>query len=217
MRFGRIAPVPPAEEENEVPASRRLRGGRPRDASLDARILSETCALLAARGFRGLRIDEVARRAGVPKSTIYRRWPSLAELAVDAVDAAMGPRECEAGADPLADLTEIIVKAHSYLVASPLAPALPRLAIELTGNPEAAASYRERVIAPLRDGAITAVRRAQAIGQWSGPDPVTSVDMMIGAIVYRFNYLGHAADLDEAFEVAEAVARRPLPRPEATR
>ena len=57
MRFGRIAPVPPAEEENKVPASRRPRGGRPRDASLDARILSETCALLAARGFRGLRID----------------------------------------------------------------------------------------------------------------------------------------------------------------
>ena len=32
-----------------MPASRRSRGGRPRDASLDARILSETCALLAAR------------------------------------------------------------------------------------------------------------------------------------------------------------------------
>ncbi len=59
--------------------------------------------------------------------------------------------------------------------------------------------------------------RAAAAGRWQGPDPTTSVDMMIGAIVYRFNYLGHAADLDEAFEVAETVARRPLPRPEATR
>ena len=191
----------------------RSRGGRPRDASLDARILEQTFTLLAAKGFGGLRADDVARCAGVPKSTISRRWSSLAELAVDAVDTAMGPRACEAGADPLADLTEIIVKAHSYLVASPLAPALPRLAIELTGNPEAAASYRERVIAPLRDGAITAVRRAQAIGQWSGPDPVTSVDMMIGTVAYRLLYLGHTASLEETFEIAEAVARRTLPRP----
>ena len=116
-----------AEGDERVSTQSRSRGGRPRDASLDARILKQAFTLLAAKGFGGLRADDVARCAGVPKSTIYRRWSSLAELAVDAVDAAMGPRECEAGADPLADLTEIIVKAHSYLVASPLAPALPRL------------------------------------------------------------------------------------------
>ena len=180
-----------------MPASRRPRGGRPRDASLDARILSETCALLAARGFRGLRIDEVARRAGVPKSTIYRRWPSLAELAVDAVDAALGPRERPPGDDPLADLSAIIVRAHACFAASPLA-----------------AAYRERVIAPLRNGAIDAVGRALEAGRWPGPDPATSVDMMLGAVAYRYTYLGHTADLDEAFAIAEAVARRPLPRPE---
>ena len=214
MRFGRIAPVPPAEEENEVPASHRSRGGRPRDASLDARILSETCALLAARGFRGLRIDEVARRAGVPKSTIYRRWPSLAELAVDAVDAALGPRECPPGDDPLADLSAFVIRAHTCFAASPLAASLPQLAAELATHPQAAEAYRERVIAPLRNGAIDAVGRALEAGRWPGPDPATSVDMMLGAVAYRYTYLGHAADLDEAFAIAEAVARRPLPRPE---
>ena len=197
-----------------MPASRRPRGGRPRDASLDARILSETCALLAARGFRGLRIDEVARRAGVPKSTIYRRWPSLAELAVDAVDAALGPRGCEPGRDPLADLSALIVRAHSYIAASPLAGVLPQIALELVERPEAQAAYRDRVIAPLRNGAIDAVGRALEAGLWPGPDPVTSVDMMLGAVAYRYTYLGHTADLDEAFAIAEAVARRPLPRPE---
>ena len=198
-----------------MPASRRSRGGRPRDASLDARILSETCALLAARGFRGLRIDEVARRAGVPKSTIYRRWPSLAELAVDAVDAALGPRERPPGDDPLADLSAFVVRAHACFAASPLAGVLPQIALELVGRPEAQAAYRDRVIAPLRNSAIDAVERARAAGQWPGPDPVTSVDMMIGTIAYRLNYLGCASSLEEAFEVAEAVARRSLPRPSA--
>ena len=191
----------------------RSRGGRPRDASLDARILEQTFTLLAAKGFGGLRADDVARCAGVPKSTIYRRWPSLAELAVDAVDAALGPRERPPGDDPLADLSAIIVRAHTCFAASPLAASLPQLAAELTAHPQAAEAYRERVIAPLRDGAITAVRRAQAIGQWSGPDPVTSVDMMIGTVAYRLLYLGHTASLEETFEIAEAVARRTLPRP----
>ena len=168
-----------------MPASRRSRGGRPRDASLDARILSETCALLAARGFRGLRIDEVARRAGVPKSTIYRRWPSLAELAVDAVDAALGPRERPPGDDPLADLSAIIVRAHACFAASPLAASLPQLAAELAAHSQAAAAYRERVIAPLRNGAIDAVGRALEAGRWPGPDPATSVDMMLGTVAYQ--------------------------------
>ena len=38
--------------------------------------------------------------------------------------------------------------------------------------------------------------------------------MMLGTVAYRYTYLGHTADLDEAFAIAEAVARRPLPPPE---
>ena len=113
----------------------RPRSGRPRDASVDVRVLRETFGLLAEKGFRGLRIDEVARRAGVPKSTIYRRWPSLVDLAVDAVDAALGPREREPSQDPLADLSALIVQAHSYIAASPLADVLPQIALELIGRP----------------------------------------------------------------------------------
>ena len=198
-----------------MPTTGRSRAGRPRDASVDVRVLRETFGLLAEKGFRGLRIDEVARRAGVPKSTIYRRWPSLVDLAVDAVDAALGPRGCEPGRDPLADLSALIVRAHSYIAASPLAGVLPQIALELVERPDAQAAYRDRVNAPLRNSANDAVERARAAGQWPGPDPVTSVDMMIGTIAYRLNYLGRASSLEEAFEVAEAVARRSLPRPSA--
>ena len=196
-----------------MPTTGRPRSERPRDASVDVRVLRETFGLLAEKGFRGLRIDEVARRAGVPKSTIYRRWPSLVDLAVDAVDAALGPRE--PSQDPLADLSALIVQAHSYIAASPQADVLPQIALELIGRPEAQAAYRDRIIAPLRNSAIDAVTRARAAGQWPGPDPAMSVDLMIGAVAYRLNYLGHASSLEEAFEVAEAVARRSLPRPSA--
>ena len=67
----------------EVPRTKR---GRPRDASLDDRILTAALAVLADGGLRGCTIDAVALRAEVPKSTIYRRWPSKDELQVAALE-----------------------------------------------------------------------------------------------------------------------------------
>jgi AcrR family transcriptional regulator len=59
-----------------VPAS----GGRARDPDLDDAITTATTALLGERGFAGLTIEAIARRAGVARATIYRRWPNLDAL-----------------------------------------------------------------------------------------------------------------------------------------
>jgi AcrR family transcriptional regulator len=60
--------------------------GRPRDPTLDARILDEVLALLASHGYAGLRLDELAERSGVAKTTILRRWPSKAAVAAAGVE-----------------------------------------------------------------------------------------------------------------------------------
>jgi AcrR family transcriptional regulator len=59
--------------------------GRPRRAEADAEILEAALAMLRAGGYRELSLDEVARRAGTAKSSIYRRWPSKAALAAEVV------------------------------------------------------------------------------------------------------------------------------------
>jgi AcrR family transcriptional regulator len=41
--------------------------------------------MLRVGGYRELSLDEVARRAGTAKSSIYRRWPSKAALAAAVV------------------------------------------------------------------------------------------------------------------------------------
>ena len=192
------------------------RGGRPRDTTVDQRILQATTSLLAQKGFRGLRVDDVARSAGVPKSTIYRRWPSLTDLAVAAVDDALGDRETVISDDPLDDLAQIVVRTHTLLINSPLAGTLPQLALDLVNRPETARLYRERVISPLRDAAIDAVQRAIEQASWEGPDAEMSVDMMIGTGLYRHNYLGHMPTLEEAFAIADTVADRRLPRPDSS-
>lgn len=43
-------------------------------------VLEATLEELARVGYRGLRIDDVAARAGVNKTTVYRRWPTKPDL-----------------------------------------------------------------------------------------------------------------------------------------
>jgi AcrR family transcriptional regulator len=54
--------------------------GRPRDPSVDQAILDAARSVVAAKGFTGASMDEIARRAGVGKDTLYRRWKSKEDL-----------------------------------------------------------------------------------------------------------------------------------------
>ncbi len=58
--------------------------GRPRDPALDVAILAAALDLLGEGGLETCALDAVARRAGVGKATIYRRWPSKDALVRDA-------------------------------------------------------------------------------------------------------------------------------------
>lgn len=61
------------------------RRGRHLDESRDADILRAALGLLAEIGYDRLTMEAVAARAQAGKATLYRRWPSKAELVVDAV------------------------------------------------------------------------------------------------------------------------------------
>ena len=65
----------------EEPAKR----GRPRNEAVDAAILSATLEVVGECGFDGMSIEGVAQRAGVAKTTIYRRFSSKAELLASAL------------------------------------------------------------------------------------------------------------------------------------
>jgi len=49
-----------------------------------ALVLRETYRLLSEGGIGGVSVDEVSRRSGVSKTTIYRHWPSRSALLLDA-------------------------------------------------------------------------------------------------------------------------------------
>ena len=62
---------------NQTDTTRR---GRPRDPAADQAILDAARSVVAEKGFNGASMDEIARRAGVGKDTLYRRWKSKEEL-----------------------------------------------------------------------------------------------------------------------------------------
>jgi AcrR family transcriptional regulator len=59
------------------------RAGRPRSEQSRHAIIAATNTLLTERGGAALSVEAVARLAGVGKPTIYRWWPTLADLVLE--------------------------------------------------------------------------------------------------------------------------------------
>ena len=59
-------------------------GGRA--ARVRSAVLAATAELLDEVGYEATTYEEIASRAGVHKTTVYRRWPSKSELVADALD-----------------------------------------------------------------------------------------------------------------------------------
>lgn len=64
--------------------------GRKLDRTRDGQILDAALAVLAESGYERMTIDIVAARAGAARATVYRRWPTKADLVLDAVTRMTG-------------------------------------------------------------------------------------------------------------------------------
>ncbi|MFC7326643.1 TetR/AcrR family transcriptional regulator [Marinactinospora rubrisoli] len=71
-----------ADRTADRPPARRPGG---RTARVRAQILAATAELVARDGIAGFRYEEVAERAGVHKTSVYRNWPDREELVVEAL------------------------------------------------------------------------------------------------------------------------------------
>lgn len=173
-------------------------GGRPRDENATRRVLEATLALLAERGLSDVRVDDVVSRAGVAKTTVYRRWPSRAHLILDAVEFAVGPREVKETGNVVADLLALVRALHHSLVGNPIGRALPHVGIAALQDPELADRYRQRIIDPLRGQAIRLVRQGCQEGRFPlVADPALVVDALVGAVIHRIAVLGEDISLED--------------------
>lgn len=132
---------------------------------------------LATVGYGRMSIERVARRAGVGKAAIYRRWPSKLPIVLDVVSAlAVHGMPTPDTGTLLGDVRELL-GATARILRHPLtAQILPDLLAEAARTPEIA----QAVHAAVRDTqrAIAAVVVASAVERGELP-PETDVDLTL--------------------------------------
>jgi AcrR family transcriptional regulator len=110
--------------------------GRPRDASIDERVLAVTRELLVEIGWNELSMRLIATRSGVSRSSLDRRWLSKAELVLHAILGANPDLAPFANADR-AGWVDWVVRGSRQLFARPeVKAAAPGLLLAMAENPE---------------------------------------------------------------------------------
>lgn len=163
--------------------SQRRPGGRTRDRS--DQILTAAAKILETGGYAALNFLDVAASAGVGRSTLYRRWPSKAELTLDVMERALGSEIKPADTGSLhGDLTESL-RQIGRLIASPLGQAAIAASIEMERIQDATAlrqqlwDKRLASFMPLFD---RAKKRNEVHAEF---DANIALALMSGALLYR--------------------------------
>jgi len=186
------------------------RRGRPRSGAADVAILDATRAVLAEDGWAGLTVEGVAARAGVAKTTVYRRFASRADLAVEAVAQLVSDARTEPGTSAHEDIANAI-RSCAEVYGRPAARAA-YLAVMAEAGRDAALreSVQRRVLDPGRQLVVDGLDRAVARGEISralADDKADLLyDVLAGAITHRL--LVRQAEIDDAF--VEGLARAVL-------
>ena len=166
--------------------------GRPRSEQADQAILRAATDLLAEHGLSGMSIEEVAARARVGKATVYRRWPTKGALALDAFLTFYRGEQPEPDTGTLrGDLLAVLRGWVRAVTRTPAGRMLAGLIAAAQHDPDLAADWRDRVIAPLRARHAVLLDRAIARGEIpAGTDKDVVLDLLFGAAYHRL-LLGH--------------------------
>jgi AcrR family transcriptional regulator len=162
--------------------------GRPRSAQAHKAILDATLELLAEEGFQGLSIEEVAERAGVGKTTIYRRWSSKDELVIDTIREVQVDLSMVDTGNFRNDLVTLFKTAYQGMTAHPL---LEQLVLKFIGesstNPEIFQVFLKQLIIPRFQQFFYMVEQAKAREEIRKDiDPALVMDLVAGSLYYHW-------------------------------
>ncbi|SDI92742.1 transcriptional regulator, TetR family [Frankineae bacterium MT45] len=138
--------------------------GRPRRDATDSAILDATTELLAEIGWTGLTVEGVAARAGVAKTTIYRRWPGKDELALEAINRLKGPIVRAPGGSVRDDLVFLMERMRRHWVNSQHGRIMRRVLADGNDRPDVYRTMRERLIRPRQEVTRAVLERGVAEG-----------------------------------------------------
>src|SRR5215472_14539020 len=144
--------------------TRRSRGQTDERVEKSKRVvLATTYELLTKSGLSGVSVDEVSRRSGVAKTTIYRHWPSRESLMIDACSHLESrPQDPDTGSFK-GDLERLVADIAAGLQ-QPKLTVLPSI-IDAAERDKHLAQLQSQIHAQMRGAFITVIERAQARGE----------------------------------------------------
>jgi AcrR family transcriptional regulator len=181
------------------------RGGRPRDPQVDAAIVDAVLAELAAVPYSKMRMDDVAQRAGVAKTTLYRRYPSKVALVRATLEQYLTRFTFLDSSDVEAVLSDITRQQVDEFATGAPGAALSNVCAEANHNPELAAVVRHAFRAKRKELARV-LRRGIADGQLRADlDIELMVDLLLAVFPYRLLVSGEPVPRDLAARLPRAL------------
>ncbi|MEU0127239.1 TetR/AcrR family transcriptional regulator [Streptomyces sp. NPDC006289] len=182
------------------------RSGRPRKPEADAAILEATRASLVDLGWSKLTMGDVATRAGVAKTTLYRRWAGKNELVVDAVAVLFDELELPDLGSLAADVEAVVLQFAALLERPETKTALMAVVAESTRDEALRDRIRNSIVARQKRLVLQGRERAEVRGELPlEPDPAVAArtvdlifDVIAGAVVHRALVSAEPVDADWA-------------------
>ena len=171
--------------------------GRKRSEESRQAILAAALELVGEAGFGGLTIEGIAARAGTGKQTVYRWWPSKADVLLDALATQADlqipvPDEGSYAADVQEFLTATFALGRQAWVMEVLRVLMAQTQIDEGFGERFRAEFLQR----RRDALAVIVDRARERGDLpASPPPGLLADIVFGVIWYRV--LAYHRPLDE--------------------
>ncbi|MGW4730347.1 TetR/AcrR family transcriptional regulator [Streptomyces shenzhenensis] len=169
------------------------RAGRPRSAAADTAILAATRQALVELGWSKLTLSDVATRAGVAKTTLYRRWAGKNELVVDAVAELFDELELTDRGSLAADIEGAVLQFAAILARPEARSGLMAVLAESTRDDALRQRIRESIVDRQKRLVLQGRARAQRRGELPAQaDPAAAArtvdlifDVVAGAVVHR--------------------------------
>src|SRR5438477_3615946 len=153
-------------------------------------ILEAALACFSEKGFAASRMEDIARRAGISKGTIYLYFESKEAVFKALAQRVVGSRIADIAAlvqafeGPTPDLLRLVLGKVGSIVSSGDVAVLPRMVLAEAGNfPELAQTWRREVVD--RGLALweAIIRRGQARGEFNALEPAHAARLCIAPLI----------------------------------
>jgi AcrR family transcriptional regulator len=170
-------------------SSHGSRKGRPPSemAASHTAIMDTVYALLQEKSVRDLTVEEVARRAKVGKPTLYKWWPTKANLVLAMLCERMAPKLEKSTVLTAEESLRFRVRRLIDAFNGPFGKIVAGLIAEGQSEPAVLQEFFARWVSPRRNATIADLQRGKDAGELrSETEPELVNDAIFGAVYYRF-------------------------------